>query len=67
MIAFLMRRLRRRALYRAWARGELEFSGDDRANGRSWEAWVKRYEERRRLLAEGQDAPDIEPQAEDLG
>jgi hypothetical protein len=27
MIAFLMRRFRRRALYRAWARGELEFAG----------------------------------------
>jgi hypothetical protein len=27
MIAFLMRRFRRRALYRAWARGELELAG----------------------------------------
>jgi len=27
MFTFLLRRLRRRALYRAWRRGELEFAG----------------------------------------
>ena len=45
----------------------LEFSGDDKASGRSWEAWVKRYEERKRLLAEGRDVGDVEPVLEDLG
>ena len=42
------------------------FTGADKANGRSWEAWVKRYEERKRRLAAGLDAPDIEPQPESL-
>jgi hypothetical protein len=45
----------------------LEFSGDDKASGRSWEAWVKRYEERKRLLAEGRDPGAIEPMPEELG
>ena len=42
------------------------FSGRDTADGRSWEAWVKRYDERKRLREEGVDAGDIEPKAEDL-
>jgi hypothetical protein len=42
------------------------FTGADKANGRSWEAWAKRYEERKRRLAAGLDAPDIEPQPESL-
>lgn len=45
----------------------LEFSGDDKASGRSWEAWVKRHEERKRLLAEGHDVAGIEPMPEELG
>ena len=44
----------------------LEFSGDDKASGRSWEAWVRRYEERRRLRADGADLGDVEPQPERL-
>ena len=44
-----------------------EFTGRDTADGRSWEAWVKRWEERRRLLAEGVDVGDIEPKPEELG
>ena len=43
------------------------FSGRDMADGRSWEAWVKRHEEKKRLLAEGVDIGDIEPQPESLG
>jgi hypothetical protein len=43
-----------------------EFSGRDTADGRSWEAWVKRWEEKRRLLAEGVDVGDIEPKPEEL-
>ena len=38
-----------------------EFSGRDPADGRSWEAWVKRWEEKKRLLAQGVDVGDIEP------
>jgi hypothetical protein len=44
----------------------LEFSGDDKATGRSWQAWVRRYEEKKRLLAEGVDVGDIEPRPEAL-
>ena len=44
----------------------LEFTGDDKADGRSWAAWVKRWEEKRRLLAQGVDAGDIEPRVEVL-
>ena len=42
------------------------FSGRDTADGRSWEAWVRRWEEKRRLIAQGVDVGDIEPQAESL-
>ena len=45
----------------------LEFSGDDKASGRSWEAWVRRHEERLRRRAEGADLDDVEPQPEALG
>lgn len=44
----------------------VEFSGRDTADGRSWEAWVKRWEEKKRLLAQGIDVGDIEPQPEEL-
>jgi len=42
------------------------FTGADKADGRSWEAWVRRYEERKSRLAAGLDAPDIEPKPEAL-
>lgn len=42
-----------------------EFSGRDTADGRSWEAWVKRWEEKRRMLARGIDIGDIEPKPEE--
>ena len=41
-------------------------SGRDTADGRSWEAWVRRYEEKKRLAAQGIDMGDIEPQPEQL-
>ena len=44
----------------------LEFSGDDKASGRSWESWVRRYEEKKQLLAQGIDIGEIEPQPDDL-
>lgn len=44
----------------------LVFSGDDKASGRSWQAWVARHEERQRARAQGRDVGDIEPQPEML-
>ena len=43
-----------------------EFTGRDTADGRSWEAWTRRYEERKRLRAEGIEVGDIEPQPDEL-
>lgn len=44
----------------------VQFTGDDKADGRSWRAWVARHEEKRRRAAEGVDIGDIEPQPESL-
>ena len=44
----------------------LVFSGRDTASGRSWEAWVKRWDEKQKALAEGRDIGDIEPKVEEL-
>ena len=44
----------------------VEFSGRDTADGRSWEAWVRRHEEKKRLLAQGIDIGEIEPQPDEL-
>ena len=44
----------------------VEFSGRDTADGRSWEAWVRRHEAKKRLLAQGIDIGDIEPQPDAL-
>jgi hypothetical protein len=42
------------------------FSGRDTADGRSWEAWVKRWEEKQRLREQGVDVGDIEPKPSHL-
>ncbi len=39
----------------------LEFSGVDPATGRSWELWVKKYNEKKKALAEGRDIGNVEP------
>jgi hypothetical protein len=44
----------------------LDFSGPDKAFGRSWDAWVKRHDEARRLLERGLDPGEYEPRPEDL-
>ncbi|MCZ7644709.1 MAG: hypothetical protein M5U26_05390 [Planctomycetota bacterium] len=42
------------------------FSGIDPAAGRSWENWVKRWNEKKKAAAEGRDIGNIEPQAMSL-
>ena len=44
----------------------IEFSGADKAFGRSWDAWVKRWEAAQRAIADGRDPGEYEPQAEGL-
>jgi len=44
----------------------VELSGDDKAAGRSWQAWVQRYDEKKRLRAQGHDVGNIEPQPDSL-
>lgn len=44
----------------------IAFSGRDTASGRSWEAWVKRWNEKKQAEAEGRDIGDIEPKPEAL-
>ncbi len=44
----------------------IAFSGRDTADGRSWEAWVRRHQEKKRLLEQGVDIGDIEPHCEPL-
>jgi len=39
------------------------FTGVDPAAGRSWENWVKRWNEKKKATAEGRDIGNIEPQA----
>ena len=38
----------------------LEFTGRDTASGRSWEAWVKRYEEKKAAEARGKKVRSID-------
>ena len=40
----------------------LAFASFDPAAGRSWETWVKKYEEKKEALAEGRDIGNIEPE-----
>lgn len=40
----------------------LVFANFDPAAGRSWETWVKKYEGKKKALAEGRDVGDIEPE-----
>ena len=40
----------------------IAFTGADAAAGRSWEVWVRKYEEKKKALAEGRDIGNIEPQ-----
>ena len=44
----------------------LDFSGADKAFGRSWDAWVKRWEAAQRKIAAGADPGAYEPQPEGL-
>lgn len=44
----------------------IRFTGDDKAAGKSWQAWVARWNEKKRLAAQGIDVGDIEPQPEAL-
>ena len=37
------------------------FSGRDTADGRSWEAWVEKWEQKKAAEAAGESMPDIEP------
>lgn len=39
----------------------IAFTGIDLAAGRSWEAWLKKNEEKKKALAEGRDIGNIEP------
>jgi hypothetical protein len=39
----------------------LVFTGRDAAAGRSWEAWVRRYQEQQKARAAGQTVAAIEP------
>ena len=44
----------------------IEMSGSDKADGRSWRAWVERHEEGKRLRAQGLQPAEYEPQPEPL-
>lgn len=44
----------------------VEFSGADKAFGRSWDAWVKRWEAAQGAIEEGRDPGEFEPRAEGL-
>ena len=44
----------------------LDFSGADKAFGRSWEHWVKRWQKARELMAQGLDPGEYEPRPESL-
>ena len=41
----------------------IRFSGKDMASGRSWEAWVAKWNAKKAALAEGRDIGDIEPRS----
>jgi hypothetical protein len=40
----------------------IALTGADAAAGRSWEIWVRKYEGKKKALAEGRDIGNIEPQ-----
>jgi hypothetical protein len=42
------------------------FSGKDMASGRSWEAWIAKWNAKKAALAEGRDIGNIEPKATHL-